>query len=253
MSPIIGWVGIGAMGAPMIGHLLRAGHAVRVHSRRPEAARELIALGASFAPSATEAALGAAVFCTNVTSTADVESVLFGEHGAVSGLAPGAIVIDFSTISATATRQMAQRLADQGVLMLDCPVSGGAQGARDASLSIMVGGESSALERVRPILECLGKTITHIGPSGDGQVAKACNQVVQVVNIQAIAEALMFAQRNGTSAEKVLAAMQTGMAGSRMLDLMGPRMVKRHFEAGIEARLHQKDFGLVAAIAARRG
>ncbi len=241
------------MGTPMIGHLLAAGYAVSVHARRPEAARSLIAQGATLAATATEAAQGASVFCTNVTGTADVEAVLFGDHGALAGLAPGSIVIDFSTISATATRQIAERLARHGVQMLDCPVSGGAVGAQGARLSIMVGGDTAVLDRARPILQCLGTSITHIGPSGDGQVAKACNQIVQVVNIQGIAEALLFAQRNRASPDKVLAAMRSGMAGSRMLDLMGPRMVERDFQAGIEARLHQKDFGLVMAIAQAAG
>ena len=233
------------MGSPMIGHLLAAGHAVQVYARRPDAARELVARGAVLAASAGEAARGAQVFCTNVTRTEDVEQVLFGEAGAAAGLAPGAVVIDFSTISAVATRGMAARLARQGIRMLDCPVSGGEKGAREATLSIMVGGEAAVLDEVRPVLQCLGKTITHIGGHGDGQVAKACNQLAQVVTIQGIAEAMLFAKRNGADVGRVLSALQSGFAGSRMLDLMGPRMVARDFAAGIEARLHQKDFALV--------
>lgn len=248
MKPSVGFVGVGAMGAPMIGHLLAAGYPVRVYARRAEAARALVASGAVLCASPAEAAQGADVFCTNVTTTADVEAVLFGEAGASAGLARGAVVIDFSTISAVATQGFAQRLSAIGVDMLDCPVSGGEKGAREASLAVMVGGEAAVLERVRPLLLCLGRSITHIGANGHGQVAKACNQLVQVVTIQAIAEAMLFAERNGADTGRVLSAMQSGFAGSRMLDLMGPRMVEGNFAAGIEARLHQKDFALVMAL-----
>ena len=245
MKPVIGFVGVGAMGSPMIGHLLDAGYRVQVFARRPGAAQPLADRGARLSASPAEAAKGARVFCTNVTRTEDVEQVLFGEGGAAAGLSPGAIVIDFSTISAVATRAMAERLERQQVRMLDCPVSGGEKGAREATLSIMVGGEAAALEEVRPVLRCLGRAITHIGGHGDGQVAKACNQLVQVVNIQGIAEAMLFAKRNGADVSQVLKALQSGFAGSRMLDLMGPKMTERDFAAGIEARLHQKDFALI--------
>lgn len=248
MKPSVGFVGVGAMGAPMIGHLLAAGYPVRVHARRAEAARALVASGAVLCASPGEAAQGTDIFCTNVTNTTDVEAVLFGEAGASAGLARGSVVIDFSTISAVATQGFAQRLSAIGVDMLDCPVSGGEKGAREASLAMMVGGEGAVLERVRPLLLCLGRSITHIGANGHGQVAKACNQLVQVVTIQAIAEAMLFAERNGADTGRVLSAMQSGFAGSRMLDLMGPRMVEANFAAGIEARLHQKDFALVMAL-----
>ncbi len=241
------------MGAPMIGHLLSAGYPVRVFARRAEAARGVVGQGAVAVASPAEAARGAMVFCTNVTHTDDVEAVLFGEEGAVHGLAQGAVVIDFSTISAVATQGFAQRLSACGVAMLDCPVSGGEKGAREASLAMMVGGEAQVLERVRPILACLGKSITHIGANGHGQVAKACNQLVQVASIQAIAEAMLFAERSGADRGRVLSAMQSGFAGSRMLDLMGPRMVAGDFAAGIEARLHQKDLALIVALSQSLG
>jgi 3-hydroxyisobutyrate dehydrogenase-like beta-hydroxyacid dehydrogenase len=241
----IGFVGAGAMGAPMIGHLLDAGHEVAVHVRRRDAAGALVARGARYAASPAEAARGAEFVCTNVTHTADVESVLFGDRGAAPAMAAGSVVIDFSTISAVATRDFARRLAQQRVDMLDCPVSGGAVGAQQASLSIIVGGDAAVLERARPLLEKLGRTITHVGGHGAGQVVKACNQIVQVVNIEGIAEAMLFASANGVDPARMLPALQAGMAGSRMLDLMGPKMAARDFAAGIEARLHQKDFGIV--------
>jgi len=241
----IGFIGAGTMGAPMIGHLLDAGHEVAVHVRRREAAAALFERGARYAQTPAEAARGADFVCTNVTGTADVESVLFGENGAAGATEAGAIVIDFSTISAVATRGFARRLAQQRIDMLDCPVSGGAAGARQATLSISVGGDAAVLERARPLLERLGRTITHVGGHGAGQVVKACNQIVQVVNIEGIAEAMLFASANGVDPSRMLPALQAGMAGSRMLDLMGPKMAERDFAAGIEARLHQKDFGMV--------
>jgi len=241
----IGFIGAGTMGAPMIGHLLDAGHEVAVHVRRREAAAALFERGARYAQTPAEAARGAEFVCTNVTGTADVESVLFGENGAAGATEAGAIVIDFSTISAVATREFARRLAQQRIDMLDCPVSGGAAGARQATLSISVGGDAAVLERARPLLERLGRTITHVGGHGAGQVVKACNQIVQVVNIEGIAEAMLFASANGVDPARMLPALQAGMAGSRMLDLMGTKMAERDFAAGIEARLHQKDFGMV--------
>jgi len=241
----IGFIGPGAMGAPMIGHLLAAGHALAVHARRRESAQPVLDRGASFAATPAEAARGAQFVCTNVTATRDVEQVLFGEHGVAQGAARGTIVIDFSTISAPATREFARRLAEQGVDMLDCPVSGGVAGAKAATLSIMAGGAPEVLERARPLLSVLGPKITHAGGHGAGQVVKACNQIVQVVNVQGIAEAMMFARANGVDPAVALPALQAGLAGSRMLDSMGAKMTVRDFSAGIEARLHQKDFALV--------
>lgn len=249
----IGFIGAGAMRAPMIGHLIDAGHEIAVHTRRHEAAQALLARGAHYAQTPAEAARKADFVCTNVTATADVEAVLFGENGAAGAVAAGAIVIDFSTISAVATRAFARRLAQQRVDMLDCPVSGGTVGAREATLSIIVGGDAAVLGRARPLLERLGRTITHVGGHGAGQVVKACNQIVQVVNIEGIAEAMLFASANGVDPARMLPALQAGMAGSRMLDLMGPKMAARDFAAGIEARLHQKDFGLVVEATAVLG
>ncbi|WP_404991754.1 NAD(P)-dependent oxidoreductase [Cupriavidus pauculus] len=249
----VAFIGLGAMGAPMVGHLIRAGHTVRAFVRRPEAAETARALGAQPFFSPAEAARGAAVVFTNVTSSEDVRAVLLGQGGVIEGAAPGTICIDHSTISPIVTREIAQALAAQGIEALDCPVSGGTVGAQAATLTIMVGGRAEALEKVRPLLECLGKTITHIGGNGAGQVAKLCNQIAQVVNIEGIAEAMRFANAQGVDTSKVFQAMSTGMAGSRMLDMLGPKMVSRDFSAGIESRLHAKDFGLAADIANQIG
>ncbi|MHA6882610.1 NAD(P)-dependent oxidoreductase [Ralstonia pseudosolanacearum] len=253
----IAFIGLGNMGAPMVQHLIAAGHAVRAYVRRPEAAEHARALGAEPCASPADAARDAEAIFTNVTSTADVEAVLLGPdgviHGAPRGKPGGAVCIDHSTISAVATRRIAAELEAAGLDFLDAPVSGGTLGAQKATLSIMVGGKAEVLERARPLLQLLGTTITHIGDHGAGQVAKACNQIVQVINIQGIAEAMLFARAQGTDPSRVLAAIGPGFAGSRMLDMMGPKMAERNFAAGIEARLHDKDFGLVRDIARELG
>lgn len=249
----VAFIGLGAMGAPMVGHLIRAGHTVRAFVRRPQAADAARALGAEPFFTPAEAARGAAVVFTNVTTSEDVREVLLGQNGVIEGAAPGTICVDHSTISPVVTREIAQALAAKGIEALDCPVSGGTTAAQAGTLTIMVGGKAENLEKVRPMLECLGKTITHIGDNGAGQVAKLCNQIAQVVNIQGIAEAMRFAGAQGVDTGKVFQAMSTGMAGSRMLDLMGPKMVARDFAAGIESRLHAKDFGLAADLAGELG
>ncbi|MBY4897219.1 NAD(P)-dependent oxidoreductase [Cupriavidus sp. AU9028] len=249
----IAFIGLGAMGKPMVRHLLAAGHTVRASVRRPEAADEARALGAEPFFSPAEAAQGAEIVFTNVTSSEDVRAVLLGPGGAVEGAAAGTICVDHSTISPVVTREIAKALAARGIEALDCPVSGGTAAAEAGALTIMAGGKAEVLERVRPLLSCYGKSITHIGENGAGQVAKLCNQIAQVVNIQGIAEAMRFANTQQVDAGRVLEAMSTGFAGSRMLDLMGPKMVNRDFAAGIQARLHDKDFGLAAQVAREAG
>jgi len=241
------------MGRPMAGHLLAAGHTLRVYARRAEAMQPLAARGALACASPAEAARGAEFIVTNVTAGADVEQVLLGANGAIETAAAGSLVIDHSTISPAQARAIAAALAAHGIEMLDCPVSGGVRGAQDATLSIMVGGSRQALARARPLLQRVGGTITHIGAQGAGQVAKACNQIVQVVNIEGIAEALLFARAQGVDCAAVVAALAAGFAGSRMLDLMGPKMAARDFAAGIEARLHHKDYGTIVAAAHEAG
>jgi 3-hydroxyisobutyrate dehydrogenase-like beta-hydroxyacid dehydrogenase len=245
----VAFIGLGNMGRPMVEHLMNAGHGLRVHARRAESMAPFVARGATACANPAEAARGADFIFTNVTSSADVEQVLLGSGGVIDGAAQGSVVIDHSTISPAVTRRIAERLAERGIEMLDCPVSGGTRGAQAATLSIMVGGKSEVLARARPLLEKLGSAITHIGGHGAGQVAKACNQIVQVVNIQGIAEAMLFARANGVEPQTMLAGIASGFAGSRMLDLMGPKMAGRDFAAGIEARLHHKDYGLIVDMA----
>lgn len=252
-SQTIAFIGLGNMGTPMAERLLQAGHRLRLYARRPEAAAPLLALGAAAFSSPAEAAREAAFVFTMVTHTVDVEAVLLGANGVVEGARPGTLCIDQSTISALTARRIAAALADRGIDFIDAPVSGGVKAAREGSLSIMVGGRPESLERARPLLESLGRTITHVGPVGDGQIAKACNQIAQVVNIQGIAEAMHFARAMGGDPEKILAAIAPGFAGSRMLDLMGPKMAKRDFSAAIEARLHEKDLRMIREIAGEAG
>jgi 2-hydroxy-3-oxopropionate reductase len=246
----VGFIGLGAMGRPMALHVHKAGHDLHVWARRPESAAGLPATVC-----ATPAELGrrCAVVFTIITSSADVEAVALGADGLIEGMAPDSVLIDCSTIAPDAARRIAARFAERGVHMLDAPVSGGTQGAIDATLAIMAGGDAAVLERMRPLLDCLGQRIVHIGPNGAGQVAKACNQMIMVAAIEAAAEAMRLAAAAGVDCAKVKQALAGGSAASRVLDVMGERMVRRDFAAGIEARLHHKDFGLVLEAARKSG
>ncbi len=188
----VGFIGLGVMGRPMAGHLQRAGHDLHVWARRRESSAGLDAV---WCDSPAELGRQVDVVFTIITSSDDVERVALGPLGLIEGMAPGSVLVDCSTISPDVARSIAARLAEKGIAMLDAPVSGGAQGAIDATLAIMAGGEVSALEKVRPLLECLGKRIVHVGPNGAGQVAKACNQMIMVAAIEAVAEAMRLADR----------------------------------------------------------
>ena len=245
----IAFIGLGNMGGVMARHLITAGYTLSVFARRAEVMKPFAALGAITSTSPAEAARDADVICTNVTSTADVAHVLLGEEGAIHGAKIGAIVCDFSTIDVRETRRFARELEGKGIEYLDCPVSGGVKAAEAATLTIMVGGRDDVLARAKPVLQRLGTNIFHMGNVGCGQVTKACNQTVQVISIQGIAEAMLFAREHGVDGNKVVAALMSGFAGSKMLGLMGPKMANRDFAAGIEARLHHKDFGLITDMA----
>ena len=246
----VGFIGLGAMGRPMALHLQRAGHELFVWARRRESAN---GLPATFCTTPAELGQACAVVFTMVTASADVAGVVLGPEGLIDGMAPGSTLVDCSTIAPEAARMIATRLGERGIDMLDAPVSGGEQGAIDATLAIMAGGDAAVFERVRPLLACLGQRIVHVGPTGAGQVAKACNQMIMVGAIQAVAEALHLATAAGVDAGKVRQALAGGSAASRVLDVMGGRMVQRDFAAGIEARLHHKDYGLVLDAARKMG
>lgn len=249
MSFHIAFIGLGNMGGHMARHLLSAGHSLAVYARRTDAMQPFVALGATACASPQVAAADADFIMTNVTTTSDVESVLLGDEGAIHGAKANTIVCDFSTIDVTATRRFAATLAARGIEYLDCPVSGGVKAAEAATLTIMVGGKTAVFATAEPVLRVLGQNIFHMGDIGAGQVTKACNQTVQVINIQGIAEAMLFARAQGVDCNKVVEALMSGFAGSKMLGLMGPKMAQRDFAAGIEARLHHKDFGLINRMA----
>ena len=239
----IGFIGLGIMGAPMAGHLIAAGHRLFVHTRGkvPPAIADS---SATHCVSSRGVAERADIVFLMVPDTPDVERVLFAEDGVAAGLRRGKTVVDMSSISPIATKQFAQRIAAQGSDYLDAPVSGGEVGARNATLSIMVGGDAAVFERVRPLFELMGKNITHVGGHGDGQTAKVANQIIVALNIEAVAEALLFAARAGADPARVRQALMGGFASSRILEVHGERMVKRTFEPGFRIGLHQKDLAL---------
>jgi 2-hydroxy-3-oxopropionate reductase len=249
----VGFIGFGVMGRPMAEHLLRAGHALSVWSRRPESAAELIAQGAQWCATPADVAHRAKIVCTNVTGSADVDGLAFGPQGLAQGFAPDSLHVDFSTIAPSAARRIAARYAALGIDFVDAPVSGGSGGARNATLAIMWGGKSALATRLQPIFDALGKTIVRIGETGAGQVAKACNQMVMVAAIEAAAEAARLAAASGVDFAKVRAAMLHGSAGSRVLDIFGQRMVDHDCTPGVEARLHHKDYALLMDEATRIG
>ena len=248
-----GWIGLGAMGAPMAMHLLRAGHRLAVWARRKEAMKPHVDAGAKPCASPAEVAANADVVFTMVTASTDSEAVALGAGGIVEGARPGTVVVDMATVSPVATREIAAKLKARDLEHLDAPVSGGPAGAAAATLAIMVGGRPEVFARVKPLLARLGRHILHMGGHGAGQVTKLCNQVAQVVNVQGIAEAMLFAAVNGVDPAKVREALMGGFAASKMLELLGERMVDRTFDAGIPARLHHKDFGLVVELAHELG
>jgi 2-hydroxy-3-oxopropionate reductase len=241
----VGFIGLGIMGKPMARHLLDAGFPLTVHSRSPGPVDELAGAGATRASSPAEVAAASDVVVTMLPDTPDVELVLFGPDGVAAGAATGSLVIDMSSIDPIPTRSFAERLAAQGVDMLDAPVSGGEKGAIDAALSIMVGGSPEAFLRATPLFAAMGRNIVHVGPSGAGQIAKACNQLVVAATIEAVAEALVLAERAGVDAAKVREALLGGFAGSKILEVHGQRMLDRAFDPGFRARLHRKDARIV--------
>lgn len=249
----VGMIGLGVMGLPMAGNLMRAGFQVAVHARRSASAASLLAGGAVFCDSPAVLAARSDALITMVTADADVEQVLFGPRGAAEGLAPGALVIDHSTISPSTARACAARLARQSVLMLDAPVSGGEAGAIAGTLSIMAGGDAQAFERARPLLQAVGRTLVHVGDSGAGQVAKAANQLAICVTLQGMAEAFCLAGAHGIDAQVLLDSLRGGATASRMLEVMGPKMASGDTKAGVESRLHWKDLRIVLDAARRAG
>lgn len=249
----VGFIGLGTMGRPMALHLVRSGHDLAVWARRSASAEPLQSAGARVCASPAEVAQNAEVVFTVVTAAPDTEAVVLGANGVVHGARAGTVVVDMATISPLATRRIAAALGERGVEMLDAPVSGGPMGAEQATLSIMVGGKPEVFARVKPLFECMGKTIVHMGENGAGQVTKACNQLSLCVTAQGVAEALSLARRLGVDPARVREVMAGGIAASRVLDVFGKRMVERDFEGGIETRLYHKDLDIVLGLVHEAG
>jgi 2-hydroxy-3-oxopropionate reductase len=249
----IGFIGLGIMGKPMAKNLLVAGYPLTVHSRSPAPVEKLVDAGATRASTPAQVAAATDVVITMLPDTPDVESVLLGPAGVIEGVSAGSLLIDMSSIDPIPTRRFAEAFAEQGVAMLDAPVSGGEKGAIDAVLSIMVGGEDEPFARARPVFEALGTSIVHVGPSGAGQIAKACNQLVVGATIEAVAEGLLLAERADVDPAKVREALLGGLAGSKILEVHGQRMLDRAFTPGFRIRLHRKDARIVQAAAAAVG
>ncbi len=240
----IGFIGLGTMGVGMSLNLLKAGHEVSVHNRTREKEESVAKEGARRAQSPREAAEGAEVIVTMVSDTPDVEQVVLGDEGIIHGAPQGAIVIDMSTISPAATRQMAEALSAKGIKMLDAPVSGGPEGANNGTLAIMVGGDTDAFEKALPILKIMGKTVTHVGPIGAGQITKAINQIMIAGTYLSVAEGLTLGMKAGLDMEKVISAISGGAASSWVLHNRGINVVKNDYPLGFRVKLHHKDLGI---------
>ncbi|MEX0730138.1 MAG: 2-hydroxy-3-oxopropionate reductase [Aquisalimonadaceae bacterium] len=240
----IGFIGLGIMGAPMAGHLQKAGHTIYTVSHRKPVPEDLVKGGAVECQSASEVARRADVIIIMVPDTPDVESVLFGDNGIAEGLESGKLVIDMSSISPIATQDFAKRIQALGCEYVDAPVSGGEAGARNAALTVMVGATRDGFDRALPLLEIMGKTITHIGGNGDGQTCKVANQIVVALTIEAVGEGLLFASKAGADVAKVREALLGGLAQSKIMEMHGERMIKRTFDPGFRIELHQKDLNL---------
>jgi 2-hydroxy-3-oxopropionate reductase len=248
----IGFIGLGIMGRPMAGHLIKGGHTVFLNSRSG-VPQEMTAVGGKACASAKEVAQKSDIVITMVPDTPDVEKVLFGPNGLAEGLAKGKIVIDMSSISPIETKKFAKRINELGCEYVDAPVSGGEVGAKNAALTIMVGAGQATFDKVRPVFELMGKNITLVGGNGDGQTCKVCNQIIVALNLEAVSEALVFAAKAGADPAKVRQALMGGFAASRILEVHGERMIKRTFNPGFRIELHQKDLNLALAGARAMG
>jgi 2-hydroxy-3-oxopropionate reductase len=244
--PRIGLIGTGIMGKPMGQNLLKAGYPLAVYARHPSSATELLNAGAKFYPTPAALAAESEIVITMVSDTPDVEAVLFGEQGLTENTKAGLLVIDMSTISPVATQEIAKRLAAQQLRMLDAPVSGGEAGAIAGTLTIMVGGQAADFAEALPVLSTLGKTITHIGDHGAGQVVKACNNLIIAQTVIAVSEAFAIAQASKVDLEKMRTALAGGFAGSKVMEVHAKRIIEDNYAPGFKAKLHDKDLRIVA-------
>jgi 3-hydroxyisobutyrate dehydrogenase len=237
----VAFIGLGTMGIGMSLNILKAGNELTVHNRTREKEIPLAEQGAKRAESPKDAAAGAEIIAMCVSDTPDVEETILGENGVIHGASKGSLIIDMSTISPAATRNMARELKIKGMKMLDAPVSGGSEGARDGTLAIMVGGDKADFERALPLLETMGKTVTHVGPIGAGQITKAINQIIISGTYLTVAEGLTLGIKAGLDMEKVIQAISGGAAGSWVLHNRGINVVNNTYPLGFRVRLHHKD------------
>ena len=249
----VGFIGLGIMGLPMAGHLLKAGYELQVYNRTQSKADELVAAGAKRAQTPAEAAIGADIVITIVSDSPQVEAVVFGVNGAFDAIEEGALLIDMSSISATATRDFADRLKQKGVHMLDAPVSGGDVGAINGTLTIMVGGEQDQFDRAKPLFDIMGSKATLLGPNGAGQVTKSCNQVLVVTALMGVCEALLLAEKQDLDLEKVISALLGGAAASFQLEMLGPKVATEDYAPGFMIDLVVKDLHIVQQVAESSG
>jgi 2-hydroxy-3-oxopropionate reductase len=248
MADKVGFIGLGIMGGPMAKNLMEADHELVLYNRTREKAEELAGDGAAgVAASPREVAEGSDIVVTMLPDSPQVREVVTGENGVLEGLKEGALVVDMSTISPVVTEELAEKVKEKGASMLDAPVSGGDVGAIEGTLSIMVGGEEGDFERARPLFDVMGKTVTHVGPTGAGQVTKAANQIVVALTIEAVSEALVLGSRGGVSPEKILDVLGGGLAGNKVMEVKREKFLSHTFDPGFRSELHHKDLGIALA------
>ncbi|HZF56929.1 MAG TPA: 2-hydroxy-3-oxopropionate reductase, partial [Rubrobacter sp.] len=247
MADTVGFIGLGIMGKPMAKNLIEAGHELVVFNRTQSKAEELAGDGATVAGSPREVAERSDVIITMLPDSPQVEEVLVGENGVLEGIKEGALVVDTSTISPVVTEELAAKVNGKGASMLDAPVSGGDVGAIEGTLSIMVGGSKEDFERARPLFEAMGKTVTRVGETGAGQVAKAANQIVVALTIEAVSEALVLGSKGGVAPEKILDVLGGGLAGNKVMEVKREKMLTHSFDPGFRIELHHKDLGIALA------
>lgn len=247
MAEKIGFIGLGVMGRPMSRNLMKAGYELVVHNRSQGPVRELSADGAEVAETPYEVAEKSNIIITMLPDSSHVSEVVTGEHGVFQGAKEESLLVDMSTISPIATRELAQEANDSGVEMLDAPVSGGDIGAQNGTLSIMVGGSAQNFQRAEPIFSAMGKTIVHVGAIGTGQVVKACNQLVAALAIEALSEALVLGSKAGVDPALIIRVLSGGLAANKIMEVRGKRLIEHDFEPGFKAELHSKDLDIALA------
>jgi 2-hydroxy-3-oxopropionate reductase len=247
MAERVGFIGLGIMGKPMAKNLMDAGYELAVHNRSPEKAQALGEEGATVAGNPREVAEKSDLIITMLPDSPQVEEVVSGEDGVLEGIGEGALLVDMSTISPVVTEELAEAVKKQGASMLDAPVSGGDVGAIEGTLSIMVGGSEEDFERAKPLFDVMGKTVTHVGPTGTGQVTKAANQVVVALTIEAVSEALVLGSKGGVPPEKILDVLSGGLAGNKVMEVKREKFLSHTFEPGFRSELHHKDLGIALA------